>query len=39
MLDTSKVKNQAKTIAFVDAGVDEYQSLVLGIVEGVEAIV
>ncbi len=39
MLDTSKVNNQAKSIAFIDAGVDEYQSLVKGVAEGVEAIV
>ncbi|MDY6804298.1 MAG: DUF4347 domain-containing protein [Cyanobacteriota bacterium] len=39
MLDTSKVKNQGKTIAFIDARAPEYQSLVEGVTEGVEAIV
>jgi len=39
MLDTSTVNNQAKTIVFIDAGVNEYQSLVKGVTEGVEAIV
>ncbi len=39
MLGTSTVNNQGKTIAFIDAGVHEYQSLVKGVGEGVEAIV